>query len=237
MIFTELEIDAKPADDSYPANVPVIRQLMRQPLTLTKPVTVLLGDNGSGKTTILSGIAEAYGFDAAGGHGARTYAPSRRANELGLFRLLDRGIEYRRRVRAAHGFFYRGEVARELFDFMSQMGVAGYENTHRLSSGQAIARVASGKRMTATGLYLFDEPETSLSLDASIGLCRLIYQLASEGSQVVIATHSPVFAAIPSADLLLIDGSGRIDRTTWKDVKLVRDWRDFMEDPLNVLAL
>ena len=65
---------------------------------------------------------------------------------------------------------------------------------------------------------------------ASLGLAALLHDLAGAGSQVVVATHSPVIAAIPGAHLLEL-GSWGMRPAAWEDLSLVIAWRHFMRDP------
>ena len=85
-------------------------------------------------------------------------------------------------------------------------------------------------RVNETGFYLLDEPDAPLSFTASLGLAALLHDLVEAGSQIVVATHSPVLAAIPGAHLLEL-GSWGIQPATWDDLSLVVAWRQFMRDP------
>jgi predicted ATPase len=81
-----------------------------------------------------------------------------------------------------------------------------------------------------TGFYLMDEPDAPLSFTASLGLAALLHDLVAVGSQIIVATHSPVIAAIPGARLLEL-GPWGIQPATWDDLDLVVSWRQFMRDP------
>ena len=84
--------------------------------------------------------------------------------------------------------------------------------------------------MNDEGFYLMDEPDAPLSFTASLGLCALLHDLAAAGSQAVVATHSPILAAIPGASLLEL-GPWGMRPATWDDLSLVIAWRQFMRDP------
>ena len=84
--------------------------------------------------------------------------------------------------------------------------------------------------MNETGFYLMDEPDAPLSFTASLGLAALLHDLAAAGSQLVVATHSPILAAIPGASLLEL-GPWGFRSATWEDLGLVVAWRQFMRDP------
>jgi hypothetical protein len=80
------------------------------------------------------------------------------------------------------------------------------------------------------GFYLMDEPDAPLSFTASLGLAAMLHDLAAAGSQLVVATHSPILAAVPGARLLELGGWG-IRPASWDDLDLVVAWRQFMRDP------
>jgi predicted ATPase len=80
------------------------------------------------------------------------------------------------------------------------------------------------------GFYLMDEPDAPLSFTSLLGLAALLHDLAAAGSQLVVATHSPVLAAVPGANVLEL-GSWGIQPANWEDLSLVVAWRQFMRDP------
>jgi predicted ATPase len=85
-------------------------------------------------------------------------------------------------------------------------------------------------RFAEIGVYFMDEPEAALSFRSSLGLIALLDVLRSEGSQVVVATHSPVLASLPGATLLEL-GEWGMRPATYDELELVRDWRGFLEAP------
>jgi predicted ATPase len=63
-----------------------------------------------------------------------------------------------------------------------------------------------------------------------LSLLALLYQIAEEGAQVVVATHSPIVAAVPGARILEL-GEWGIRPAAWNELELVAEWREFMRDP------
>ena len=57
--LTRLQVDAP--NDSYPFSIPAIRALERG-LELHPKVPFLVGENGSGKPTLLEGLADKWGI-------------------------------------------------------------------------------------------------------------------------------------------------------------------------------
>src|SRR4051812_15941457 len=98
----------------------------------------------------------------------------------------------------------------------------GYGNgLHEISHGESFLEVLRS-RFDGPGFYLLDEPESALSFSACLGLVGLLHDLVEERtSQVLLATHSPVVAAIPGARILQFDGDG-FHETAWEDLELVQ---------------
>jgi predicted ATPase len=101
---------------------------------------------------------------------------------------------------------------------------------HELSHGESFLAVLR-ERFDSPGLYLLDEPESALSFGACLGLVGLIADLGATGTaQVVVATHSPVVAAVPGARILQLDGDGYREMA-WEDLDLVAHYRRFLDAP------
>ncbi len=66
---------------------------------------------------------------------------------------------------------------------------------------------------------------------ATTALLRRIVELTAAGSQFVIATHSPILLAVPSARILQVDADGRISRVAYDDAAPVALTRGFLADP------
>ena len=84
--------------------------------------------------------------------------------------------------------------------------------------------------MNQPGFYLMDEPDAPLSFTACLGLVALLHDLAQAGSQVIVATHSPILAAVPGASILEL-GDWGIRAARWEELHLVGAWRRFLTEP------
>lgn len=217
---------------TWPFSLPSVKQVVTCGLSLSEPLTILVGENGSGKSTIVEAIAEAYGLDVRGGHGGRKYASSVPKSILGnVLELESTKASGNLRRHNAPGFFLRSETAQGVFEFMSDHGVHGYGDRHlaKVSHGEGYLQVFEG-RFNRPGLYLLDEPEAGLSFTSCLQLVRVLQELPGKGGQVILATHSPILAAIPDATVLEFSSKG-ISEVVWKDLQLVDSWKRFMEKP------
>lgn len=233
MVIESVRVRPEVPVDSWPFFLPPVRQMMTASLVFDKPVTFLVGENGSGKSTIVEAIATAYGLDVRGGHGARKYAvASQPPNPLAEMMVLDFSrLGLRLKSKRSPGFFLRSETALGVFEHMSDYGVAGYGVKHlgTVSHGEGYIQVISG-RFNQKGLYLLDEPEAALSFASQLVLMEKLQQLVANGSQVICATHSPILASLPGATLYELNDAG-IAETAWEKLSLVEHWRRYLANP------
>ena len=209
--------------DTWPGHLAPVRQLLRDGMTLG-PSTVLVGENGSGKSTIVEAIAMAFGLNPEGGS---THARHQtRATESPLYRAL-------RLVRAPGasrwGFFLRAETMHGLYSYLDEHARADAASLHELSHGESFLEVLR-TRFDESGLYVLDEPESALSFAGCLSLVRLLRDVARTGTaQILVATHSPVVAALPGAQIYEVGPEG-LRSTTWDQLDLVAHHRRFLED-------
>lgn len=216
--------------DRWPFNVPCIREVVEKGIEFERPITLFVGENGSGKSTLIEALAEAYGLDVRGGHGNRRYGSTQSKSLLGEA-LTWPGLAVRKGIKRGAGFFLRAETAYGVFEFMSDYGVPGYGEKHlgKVSHGEGYLQVLEG-RFDEPGLFLLDEPEAPLSFQSCLALIRTLIEAMEKGSQVICATHSPLLAAIPGADIWEMNGEG-IRPVSWEDLDMVEHWRRYLADP------
>jgi len=216
-----------------PFNIPCVAALIEDGLTFTTPVTLLVGENGSGKSTLVEAIAEAAGLDARGGRAGRKYGNDRPKTPLGDILRLDMTAEGARMASAPRlkrkGYFLRAETAFGFAEVVS--GMAGYwsQDLSTQSHGEGFLTIFD-TMFTQPGIYLMDEPEAALSFTSCLRLVALMYELGRSGAQVVCATHSPLLAAIPGADIIELGDHG-VRHTAWDKLELVDHWRRYLGNP------
>lgn len=225
----------RPANDrQWPYTVPAVAEVVQHGLEFTYPVTFLVGDNGSGKSTLVEAIAEGFKLDARGGRAAvRTGKPNPVKTPLGEVLRLETTAEGARMLAGPRlkkkGFFLRAETAFSMTENLG--GVAGYwdEKTAEMSHGEGFIAVFRSM-FRDPGFYVMDEPESALSFTACLHLVAVMHELGESGAQVVCATHSPILASTPGADIIEVGEHG-MRRVKWADLELVDHWRRYLENP------
>ncbi len=212
----------------YPWDLPAIEALANG-LSLDAKVTYLIGENGSGKSTLLEAMAVAAGMNAEGGSSNFAFSTRDSHSELWRSVRLVRGV---RRPRT--DFFLRAEslftaatylerLPREAGDPLSAYGGA---SLHEQSHGESFLAVMLN-RFGPDGLYLLDEPEAALSTQNSLTCLRRIHELVLDGSQFVIATHSPIVLAYPQATIYSCEADG-LREVAYEDAEPVRLMQSFL---------
>jgi predicted ATPase len=218
----------------YPLDIPAIRALVApRALAFHSRVTYFVGENGTGKSTLIEAIAIAAGFNPEGGSKHFAFATRRTESSLHEVIRLVRGVR-----RERDGFFLRAEslynVASEIealeADAPGLLDAYGGVSLHARSHGEAFIALAT-HRFRDQGLYLLDEPEAALSPQRQLALLALIHDHAARrGSQFIIATHSPILMAYPDATIYQLGDEG-IAPIAYEDTAHFQLTRDFLANP------
>ena len=230
--------DNRPA--GFPFRLPVVQSLDR--LDWGSAVTFFVGENGSGKSTVLEAIALAAGSIAVGADELE------RDDTLKRVRPLADALRLVWTKKTRRGFFLRA-VDEDYKDRPGSKSLAALPYNNELdalrrrygedgldanSHGEGFLKLFQS-RFTGAGLYLMDEPEAALSPMNQLTLIALIHAMAAQGGQFIIATHSPILLAYPDAGILSFDGD-RIHPVAYDTLDHVTVTRDFLADPQRYLA-
>lgn len=215
--------------DRWPATLAPVRQLLDQGVDLG-PLTILVGENGTGKSTIVEGVAIAYGLSPEGGSTGAMHSTRPSESPLGQALHLTRGAGAPR-----WGYFVRAETMHGLFTYLEEHASLRDPQFHEFSHGESFQALLGSDRFLNGGFFVLDEPEAGLSFTSQLALVGQLAELAADSrSQVLMATHSPVLAAVPGATILQLDETG-ITPTAWDDLAVVDHYRRFLEAPLRYL--
>ena len=224
-------------EDAYLNKIPSLAGVSL--LELTQPVTFLVGENGSGKSTLLEAIAVAFGFNPEGG--SRNFSFSTADTHSALHRCL---TLHKGPYRPKDGFFLRAEsfynTASEVDRLASSPADPLYQSyggksLHHQSHGESFLSLVHN-RFWGQGLYLLDEPEAALSPTRQLTLLAEIHRLVQEGSQLLIATHSPILMAYPQGEILLL-GEGPIHPVGYRETEHYQITKQFLGNPERMLKI
>jgi predicted ATPase len=215
-----------PVDTSrWPATVPAVEQILCEGLELPPGLTVLVGENGSGKSTVVEMLAEACGLNPQGGSAqAKLFHTRDSEPRLGTHLIVERGA-----ARPRWSYFLRADTMHGLYSYLENNPGQRQERFHELSHGEGFLEILR-TRVNQPGFYLMDEPDAPLSFTACLALVALLHDLAQAGSQAIVATHSPIVAAVPGASVLEL-GDWGIRTARWEELHLVSAWRRFLTEP------
>lgn len=213
--------------DVYPFSLSLIRSGALD-IKFERSVTTLVGENGSGKSTILEAIAVMAGFDERGGaQGMRAVSNTGNSgSDAGTLGELLRGA-WLPQIR--QGWFFRAETFHAVATYLDDSGSehAGFLSA---SHGEGFLQFFE-ERITRQGLFILDEPEAALSPLKQFEFLKLLRQMQlAENCQVIMATHSPILMALPEADLWQLD-SFTIRPTVLEETAHFRLYKEFVSYP------
>ena len=231
--------------EEFPFSLPAIRSLLEEPLRFSELVTIFVGENGSGKSTILEALAIGMGLNPEGG--SKNFSFNTRSSHSSLHEHLRwvRSLE-----RPRDQFFLRAEsyfnLATNIEDLDREAEASGAgelpppiinsyggNSLHEQSHGESFLALFRN-RFHGRGMYLLDEPEAALSPLRQLVFLRRMYDLERSNSQFIIATHSPILLAYPGAQIFRFSEHG-IAAVKYEETDHYLITKRFLENPKRML--
>ena len=219
-------------DDSYISSLPVVKYLNKhKELSFDESVTFFVGENGTGKSTLIEAIAVRAGYNGEGGSKNLNFETRQTVSNYSQYMSIAKaGYE-------KDGFFLRAEsfynVATQLEDLGFDLDAYGGKSLHEQSHGESFLALVQN-RFGGNGLYILDEPEAALSPSRQLTLLAEIKQLVDMNSQFIIATHSPILMAYPNATIYEISEKG-IEKVKYEECEHYVLTKEFLNYPQRML--
>lgn len=217
--------------NSYLNDLPIIKHLAKEKeIGFSSSVTFFVGENGTGKSTLLEAIAVAYGFNAEGGTKNFNFSTNKTHSEL------CEHLTLTKRDYAKDGFFLRAESLYNAATYIDDVNAThNYSSVslHDQSHGESFLSIVQN-RFSGNGLYILDEPEAALSPMRLLTLMVEMDSLIKKNSQFIIATHSPILMTFPNAEIKEFSAQG-IKNVNYHDTEHFQMTKRFLENPEKVL--
>ncbi len=212
--------------EAYPFCLPFLHDDFS--LSFERAITIIVGENGTGKSTLLEGIAALAGYDEAGGGKGYRPVDHSAAIEVSGGKLSD-ALRASWLPKITNGWFFRAETFFSVARYLDAVG-SGSADFLSHSHGEGFLRFFE-ERCQKQGIFIFDEPESALSPSRQIEFLKLMRRMDEIGHcQIIMATHSPMLMAYPNATLLRLTKYG-LEPTTVKETDHYRVMQEFCVDP------
>jgi predicted ATPase len=218
-----------PTKDHYPFNQAIFQTTAG--IDFRKPVTFFVGENGTGKSTLLTAICKKCNIPIWQGLGGTRYAPNPYEKVLYLF------MAVKWTDGSVPGSFFSSETFKDFAKYLDEGATVnpeifkyfGGESLITQSHGQSLMSLFRG-RYKIKGLYFLDEPETALSPKSQLELLTILSDMSKAGhAQFIIATHSPILLACPGADIYSFDQMP-VKRISYEETEHYKIYKDFMQN-------
>lgn len=219
--------DQYPVKNEYPFNIPIFNR--GGTIQFTTPVTFLIGENGTGKSTLLEALAIRCEIFIWKDDNRRRFRPGKYEDEF--YRYLSTQWTNGKVYGSFFGSSYHEYFSQSLDEWAvsdpEQLGYFGGKSLQAMSHGQSLLAYFEN-RYRIKGLYLMDEPETALSPRSQLMLLDILERMSEQGhAQFIIATHSPILLACRGSQIFNLDGD-RIVEVTYKETDYYKVFLDFL---------
>lgn len=208
--------------ENYPFNIKSLINLNE--LKFDTSVTFFYGENGVGKSTLIEAIAIALGLNPEGGSDNMNFSNYDDYSNLYKYLTINKfGVPKTKFFLRAESFY---NVASNINEIGMNHNYGG--DLHKCSHGESFLKLVKN-RFWDKGLYILDEPEAALSPQKQMSLLCYLHDLAQNGSQFLIATHSPILLSYKYGKI--IDVNNNLKTIKYEETEVYKIYKDFLDRP------
>ena len=217
----------------YPYNIPIFKDKDFK-LQIKKPILIISGDNGTGKSTLLEIIASSCDFNINGGNKNHLYSGQKNDVEKIL-----NNLKFSWKFKVNDGFFMRSDSFLHFANYIDEQTQFVGNNAYAFYGGKSLNEQSHGEsflslfenRFTKRGIYILDEPEAALSPQKILVFIAIIKELADSGNvQFIISTHSPMLMAIPNSQFIYITDN-HLEEKSYRETEHFLITKSFLDNP------
>ena len=218
-----------PTKKVYPFSLPIFHKT--KTINFDLPITIFVGENGTGKSTLLEAITLACGIHIW--RQTERGSPQHNPYEDQLCKYIT--VEWQ--DGRVPGSFFSSKIFQHFAELLDEWAAAdrgqldyfGGKSLTAQSHGQSLMSFFEN-RYQIKGLYLMDEPETALSPQSQIQLLSLLNKMSTAGhAQFIFATHSPILLACSNAKLYSFDDA-EVHSISYESTNHYRLYKLFLEN-------
>jgi predicted ATPase len=218
-----------PTTEHYPFNLNIFRET--KCILFNSPVTFFVGENGTGKSTLLEALTHRCGIYIWGNIERRRFKVN--VYEQRLWEAID--VEWTHGP--VRGSFFASQVFRNFAQILDEWAASdpkvfeyfGGKSLVTQSHGQSLMSFFKA-RFKIKGIYFMDDPETALSPKTQLDLLKVLKDMSQAGhAQFIIATHSPILLACPGAKIYSFDKIP-VKQIDYEKTEQFQVYKNFIQD-------
>lgn len=230
--LSNLIVSENKGENIFPYNLPIFKNGLK--MEFKKPITFIIGDNGTGKSTLLESIAYKIGFNVLGGNKNHSYYNSKVNDNL---KLAD-NMKLIWDNKTSNGFFFRAESFLNFSEYLEDMAIENGKGMFSAYGGKSLIKQSHGESFLALfqnkfqdGIFILDEPEAALSAERQLSLIAIISDLCRSGKcQFIIATHSPLLITLPNSQIYEVNGD-KLEQKKYDETKQFSLYKNYLNAP------
>ena len=229
LFVNKIKLNRENIDENrYPFNIKCLTGF--EELKIDNSVTLFYGENGVGKSTLIEAIAISLGLNPEGGSNNMQFSNYDDYSDLYEYLIISKfGMPRTKFFLRAESFYnVATDISNNKEGTTGKLSLQYGGDLHECSHGESFLKLVEN-RFWNNGLYILDEPEAALSPQRQMTLLCYIHDLAKNGSQFIISTHSPILLSYKYGKI--IDMNNGMQEINYEDTEVYRIYKDFLNNP------